>query len=161
LGNSWHVINHATCGFTAIDLARSIDTEFTNFQSMTPGIVTIMIGTNDTKGPTSLEDFKIAYEQVIIKAKLIAVGGNVVLMEIPPIYKNALYPYSVKNEISKYNKAISVLAQKYNCRVLKPDYREKDFFDGVHLNDKGSKHIGKELANFILRDKGFEDITDK
>lgn len=161
LGNSWHVINHATCGFTAIDLARSIDKDFSHYQGMNPGIVTVMIGTNDTKGPTPLEDFIIAYEQVVVKAKLMAVGGNVVLIEIPPIYKNALYPYSVKNELSKYNKAISVLAQKYNCRMIKPNYRESDFFDGVHLNDAGVKHIGKEIANLILKDKGFESITDK
>ena len=49
LKNSWNVINHATSGFTAIDLARSIDLSMTNYISLKPGLITILVGTNDVK----------------------------------------------------------------------------------------------------------------
>lgn len=71
IGNHWILINHATTGFTAIDLSRSIANNFNNLKNFQPSIITILIGTNDVKTNTSGEDFTIALNQIVLKANLI------------------------------------------------------------------------------------------
>jgi lysophospholipase L1-like esterase len=56
IGNKWNVINHSVSGYTAIDLHRYISDNYNNLSSFTPSIVTILIGTNDIKNGTSLEN---------------------------------------------------------------------------------------------------------
>ena len=162
LDNHWNIVNHAVSGYSCIDLTRSIDKNYQNLMIQRPGVVTVMIGTNDVKNPTSLSDFKIAYEQVIIKARLLAENGNVVLISIPPIFKNALYPYKEEDNvlIGQFNATIEALKEKHQCRILKPTFSESDFFDGVHLNDHGIWNLGKQIASLILKDKGYADPSD-
>jgi len=59
----WHTPVHAVCGFTASDLNRSLTPELASQKSLSPSLLTLMIGTNDLKSPTDPELFRIAYRQ--------------------------------------------------------------------------------------------------
>jgi lysophospholipase L1-like esterase len=158
IGNNWNVVNHAVCGYTAMDLARSLSPNVHTLKQHFPGIISILIGTNDLKTNTSAEDFTIAYEQVIIKALLIAPYGNVVLIKLPYFPANVAYPYnfSMNTVAERFNKIIETLAREYNLKTLEFKLEPEDFFDGVHLNSKGSKSAGEQLAYFIANEKGME-----
>lgn len=162
LSKSWNIINHSTNGFTTIDLIRSLSTVTTIYKEEFPSIITIMIGTNDIKNKTSLEDFSIAYKQLIVKAKLMSVNSNIVLFKIPRFTNKVFYPYNfeMNSEVSRFNKVIETLSVENGLRTIDLDLDNDDFFDGVHFSTKGSLSSGQQLAKFILKDKGIEDTSD-
>lgn len=161
LGNNWNVINHAVCGYTAIDLARFITDNFLNLKQFAPGIITVLIGTNDVKKNTSPADFELSYRQVLLKALLLAPNGNVVLLRIPSFPRNVSYPYNFRmnEKVECFNGIISVLAAEFAIRTLEFRLSETDFYDGVHLNAEGSMNAGRQLASFIERDKGIFNLS--
>lgn len=163
LGNNWDVVNHAVSGFTAMDLARSMTTNFANLKQFAPGIITVLIGTNDVKTKTSSEDFEMSYKQVLVKALLLAPYQNVVLIKIPLFPKSIAYPYNyaMNDKIKCFNEIISELANHYNLRNIEFELSKADFFDGVHLNAKGSMNAGKQLAAFIETEKGFGNKSEE
>lgn len=152
----WNVINHATSGFTAIDLVRSVDTQYANLKQHNASVSTILIGTNDLKAKTPTGDLSIALNQLILKAKLLTTGANVILIRIPALSKGIMYPYNfgMNGLIVSYNQLIDELAEQHRIRVMSFSITEDMLFDGVHLNDKGSRACAKQLASFILKDKG-------
>jgi lysophospholipase L1-like esterase len=156
LGNKWNVINHSVSGYTAIDLARYITGHFSNLRDFAPGIVTILIGTNDVKKNTGKEDFRIAYEQVVLKAMLLAPSKNVVLIRIPAFPRNIAYPYNygMNALIHEFNNVISRIAGEWKLRVMDLAVHDNDLYDGVHLSAQGSANCGQQLAQFIKADKG-------
>jgi len=158
LGNKWNIINHAISGYTAMDLHRYITNNFANLSAFTPSIVSVMIGTNDIKNNTSCEDFEIAYNQVLIKAKLIAMKRNVLMIKIPYLPQKVMYPYNFKmnEKITVFNEMLSAIAEDHKVRIAEFRISEEELFDGVHLNDLGSKNFGKQLAEYILLDKGID-----
>lgn len=161
LSKSWNIINHSTNGFTTIDLIRSLNPVSPLYKREAPSIITIMIGTNDIKNKTSIEDFTVAYNQIIIKAKLMAVNSNIVLFKIPRFTKKVFYPYnySMNADVSRFNIVIEELAKENQLRTIDLDLEDDDFFDGVHFSAKGSLSAGKQLAEFILKDKGIESTS--
>lgn len=161
LDKNWHIINHAKNGFTTIDLVRSITTEMTNYKESYPSLITVMIGTNDVKSDTSDTDFKIAYKQLIVKMKLLSVGSNIVLLKIPRFTKKVFYPYnySMNEKVKSFNMIIDELAGHFSLRTFEFTFSDDDYFDGVHLNDKGSDSAANQLSQFILKDKGFESSS--
>jgi len=156
LGNKWNVINHAVSGYTAMDLARSITPAFSNLKEFAPGIISILIGTNDVKKNTAPPDFRIAYEQVVLKARLLAPNGNVVLLRIPNFPQNVAYPYNygMNTTVDKFNEIIGEIATAAGLRMMDLQLSEADLYDGVHLNAEGSRQAGRQLATFIKKDKG-------
>lgn len=158
LNKQWNVINHSVSGFKAIDLARNIDKHFSSLLEHKSSITSILIGTNDIKEKTSVEDFEIALNQIIIKTKLLTTNKNVILFLIPEFHKGIMYPYSIEmNEtISLLNKVISQLAKKHELRMLELKHTEKDFLDGVHLNRSGIENFSDQISKYILKDKGID-----
>lgn len=156
LNKQWNVINHSVSGFKAIDLARHIDVHFSDLLEHKSSISSILIGTNDVKERTTVRDFKIALNQIIIKTKLLTVNKNVLLFSIPFFHKGIMYPYSIEmNEaISLFNKAINELAKDHHLRVLDLNHTEEDFLDGVHLNQSGIEHFSDQISEYILKDRG-------
>jgi lysophospholipase L1-like esterase len=149
----WNVLNHAVAGYTTIDLTRSIDKSFSNLKIAKPDIATVMIGTNDLKSKTSIENFRIAYEQLIIKVRLLIGTKAIVLLEIPQLAEGVMLPYtiSMNKTIIEYNKIIQLIAEENDFIYIQLNYLNTHFYDGVHLNDTGSKHIGEQLAKHILK----------
>lgn len=148
----WNVLNHATAGYTTIDLVRSIDRNYSNLKCAKPDIATILIGTNDLKLSTSLKIFKSTYEQLVTKITLI-VGNNIILIEIPKLMEGVMLPYNIgmNSLISEYNKIIHSIAQENGLRCLELEYENSFFYDGVHLNELGSEKIGMQISNYILK----------
>jgi lysophospholipase L1-like esterase len=161
IGNHWIIINHATSGFTAIDLSRSITANFNNLKKFQPSIITVLIGTNDVKSNVPSEDFEIALNQIVLKAKLIVQNKNVVLMTLPFFPEGIMYPYKygMNSKIEEFNTIIKSMAKKHGIRTTSFEISTNDLFDGVHLNSDGAKKVGRQLCDYILKDKGiYQDI---
>lgn len=163
IGNSWNVINYSVSGFTAIDLHRHVCAGYSNLSSFTPSILTILIGTNDIKNGTSPENFETACNQILIKAKLIAMKSNVVMIHIPHFPKKVMYPYNyeMNDKVTEFNGIIDSISKKHGVRIFEFSISEEDLFDGVHLNEKGSRNAGMQLSDFILADKGIVKLDNK
>ncbi|MBA3901104.1 MAG: SGNH/GDSL hydrolase family protein, partial [Bacteroidetes bacterium] len=152
----------AVCGYTAMDLARYISSNFSNLKQFEPGIISILIGTNDVKKNTLATDFEIAYRQVILKALLLSCNRNVVLIKLPYFPKNVAYPYNfgMNEKVDSCNEIIGKMAANYNLRIMEFQLNDADLFDGVHLNAAGSKSAGLQLSRFIEADKGLVQINE-
>lgn len=69
------------------------------------------------------------------------------------------YKYGMNTKTEEFNNIIKTIAQKHHIRTLSFDIANSDLFDGVHLNNEGSKNLGKQLSEYILKDKGiYQDI---
>ena len=148
----WNVINHSVSGFTAIDLVRYIDSNWSNLKDLAPEVISIMIGTNDLKIKTTTEDFEIAYRQLIIKSKLLVNSNNIIIHKIPLLQKGVMLPYNLKMNIliENYNNTIKKIAESEDLILNDMDSHSEYFYDGVHLNSKGSEAWGKTLSEIIL-----------
>lgn len=152
----WLTPIHASCGFTVNDLNRSLTPVIQDHKALQPSLLTILIGTNDVKSPTSPELFEIAYRQVLVKASLICRRNQILAIMIPNLQPGVMYPYqfTMNESVAKFNQIIERLAKEFGIRTLKLYLEEEDFFDGVHLNELGSDNVGWQIAEFILRDRG-------
>ncbi len=161
LGKNWHVINHSTNGFTTMDLVRSIDPVLSNYKNCFPGIITVLIGTNDIKNRVKADDFIIAYRQLITKLRLIAVNDNIILIRIPRFTQKVFYPYnfSMNDQIITFNAAIEDLGTENGLRCFDFIFSEDDYFDGVHLSPKGCHTAANQLSGLVLKDKGIENTA--
>lgn len=158
LNKQWNVINHSVSGFKAIDLARYIDQHFFTLKEHKASVTSILIGTNDIKEQTSLDDFRIALNQIIIKTKLLTVNKNVIIFGIPEFYKGIMYPYSIdmNEKVAAFNVVIDELAEINKIRKLELNHSAHDFLDGVHLNSTGIETFSDQVSTYILKDKGIE-----
>ncbi len=156
LNKDWNLINISENGYTAIDIVRHIDKNFNTISNHQAGISTILLGTNDAKNNTSDLDFKIAYDLLVLKAKLFTQKGNLILIEIPKFPKGIMYPYTIEmnDTIDRYNEIIRQIAENHKVRTFAFDLNEKDFYDGVQLNNQGVNTCSTQLLKFILKDKG-------
>ena len=152
----WHAITHAVCGYTTCDLNRSLAPEIGKMKDLAPGLLAIMIGTNDLKSPTAIEPFRIAYSQLLIKARLVCSPNQILLFEIPELRTGVMYPYlvSMNATVKKYNTVIREMADQFGVRTMHADLEDRHLFDGVHLNEIGSEHVGSQLAAKVLKDRG-------
>jgi lysophospholipase L1-like esterase len=159
LDKKWHVINHSANGFTTMDLVRSINPLMENYKNCFPSIITVMIGTNDIKTNVSINDFIIAYNQLIIKLRLMSIRNNIILFKIPRISQKVIYPYnfSMNDRIKEFNACIETFGIENKLRYYEFSFSDDDFFDGVHLNEKGCKTAAILLSEIILKDKGIEN----
>jgi len=149
---NWNVLNHAVAGYTTIDLVRSIDKQYSQLKSAKPDIATILIGTNDLKANTSLKLFKITYEQLVTKTRLIVGSSNIILIDIPYLMNDVMLPYNIgmNKLVKEYNQIICSIANENNLRRMELQYDDSFFFDGVHLNEYGSEEIARQISHFIL-----------
>ena len=157
LQKSWNILNHSKNGQTTIELARSIDGKFLAFTAQKPLLVVVLIGTNDIKQHTTVDEYRIALNQVVIKAKLVSENSNVLLLNIPLFPKGIMYPYSIEmnDSIKGYNEVIKELAVHHRVKTLTVSYNDSHFSDGVHLNVIGCKHVAESIANFVLSERGY------
>lgn len=148
----WNVINCSVAGFKVIDLIRHIDLNWLNIKGSSPLLASIMIGTNDLKSGTSIEDFKIAFDLLVLKAKLLVGSKHIVLNKIPTLQKGVMLPYNsgMNKTAILYNNFIEEFAQQEGLILNTMPESEDLFLDGVHLNAKGSKEWGVNLGNLIL-----------
>ena len=149
----WNVINHAMPALKTIDLARSIDRNFSALKGIRPDVATILIGTNDLKSDVSPAIFKIAYGLLVLKIRLIVGNQNIILIEIPKLKSGVMFPYRIdmNQKILEYNAIIREIAETEGLISTDIECDDNYFFDGVHLNESGSEIFGKRLADQILK----------
>ena len=152
----WHTPIHATCGYTVCDLNRSLTSQLQSFVELKPSFLTIMIGTNDLKSPTAIEPFRIAYRQLLIKAHMVCSSQQILILAVPELKRGVMYPYQfgMNSTIMRFNEVIGELAEEFGVRMISANLDDEDLFDGVHLNESGSKNVGQQVADFILADRG-------
>lgn len=157
LGNSWDVINVSVNGYTACDLLKKVSNDRQKIAFCNPSFFTLLIGTNDVKKSTSIDEFKIAYDLLILKILLTCGHRNGVLIKIPSFSKGLKFPYQIlmNKNIVEYNDVIALLGLKYNLDVLSVDLDISDCFDGIHLNENGNMKFAKKISEYILTLKGF------
>jgi len=149
---NWNVINLSKSGYTTIDLHRHLDNIGFTFHSCRPEVINIMIGTNDLKGPTSLTDFEIAYNALIVKIKATHPNSFLIINEIPKLLPGVRLPYktSMNETVLAFNSIINKIATMMEIDILKFNFEDSFMFDGVHLNSTGSKKIGELLAQKLI-----------
>jgi len=152
----WHTPVHATCGFTANDLNRSLTPLMPTMKSFQPSFLTILIGTNDLKGPTTRECFRVAYRQVLVKARLICRPSQILAIEIPHLKTGVMYPYQMgmNKTVDHFNEDIREISRDFKVRTLKLHLEDDDLFDGVHLTEEGSEHVAWQITELVLHDRG-------
>lgn len=152
----WNVINHATSGFTTIDLLRSIDENYANLSNSKASIATLFIGVNDIKKNTELEEFAIAYNLILTKLKIILAETMIKVFEIPLFPPGVMYPYTLKmnDKISEFNEMIRKVAVNHGLKTYPFKVSEEYLYDGVHLNALGCKKTADYLSELILHDRG-------
>ena len=148
---NWNIINHAVSGFTTIDLARLVDKDFAMLSIAKPDVATLLIGTNDLKKGTSISNFKIAYELLLLKIKLITNHNNIILIKIPLLQEGVMLPYKIKmnDKVKYYNEVIQEISKREGLLLHDFSSKPEFFFDGVHLNETGSENWGLQLAQII------------
>lgn len=149
---NWNVINLSKSGFTTIDLHRYLDVVGATFYTCRPEVINIMIGTNDVKAPTSLSDFEIAYKALVVKVRAAHPKSLLLINEIPSLLPGVMLPYkrSMNTTIAEFNAIINKIATSMGIDVLAFDFEMDHMFDGVHLNNMGSKKTGELLAQKII-----------
>ncbi len=152
----WPVVNCARCGFTAVDLLRYVTSDFVNLRALHPSVLTLLIGTNDLKAPTPPEDFRIAYNQCLLTARLIAGEGRILVLRIPELAQGVMYPYSLNMNatVCAFNAIITDLSRKHGVPLIGLHTAAGAFFDGVHLNAAGNAEVAHQVAEWILRERG-------
>ena len=155
---NWNVINVSVAGFTTIQLERLVAERMGHLRIEQPSVSTLMIGTNDAKAATPESDFRIAYEQLLLKIRLVQKTRHVICIGIPHFQEGVMLPYELEmnSRITGYNEIIKSLSEENNLRYFEMIGEKGLFFDGVHLNEKGVHQFGKQLAGFILKIRGVE-----
>jgi lysophospholipase L1-like esterase len=155
-GKSWNIINVSKNGLTVNELNKLVSSSYSSLKAADASLVVILIGTNDAKEITEVNDLRIAYNQLLIKAKLLAQNKTVLVIKIPPFQKGVMLPYNfgMNKTVNEYNITIDELVLKHNVDCIATECVETDFYDGVHLNKEGARRIGKQIAGFILTKRG-------
>ncbi len=156
LNKEWNIINYSANGLTTIGLVRSINEKFSSLKSFDASMISVLIGTNDLKENIPEEEFAIAYAQLVVKLRLVCRNNHIVLIKIPQFPAGIMYPYhlNMNEQLTRFNKVIESIAQKHQLKLLAFELSADQFYDGVHLNEAGSRNCGSQLAKFILEDKG-------
>jgi lysophospholipase L1-like esterase len=152
----WLAVNYAVSGYTTVQLARHIVTNYDSLEALKPLLTTILIGTNDVKVGTDLELYKIALDQTILLAKLLTLNKNVMLFKIPQLGKGVMYPYNIEmnKRVDAFNNAIEEKAHEHNCKLVNLPITDTDYYDGVHLTEAGSKKVAQFLSDYICKERG-------
>ena len=124
-----------------------------------PEIVTIMLGTNDTKPQnwdTRGSEFKSDYESLIDTLNTSSAKPVIFLVLPPPVWNN---PFRIRNKIVQSEiPVIREIAKEKGLTVIDantPLHSSGNYFDdGVHPNSAGADTIASVIYRKILSDAG-------
>ena len=137
--------NYGINGETSSDLLR----RSWNILKSHPGakIGLLMIGTNDTKGPTPLHIYKDNLRQII---NSIRVNGKTPIVATLPDLEFSPYYMFNRDHIDKYNDIILKMSKEMRFMVCSMDGLKDYLIDGVHFTHEGYNEVAKKWAKTIL-----------
>jgi len=67
-----------------------------------------------------------------------------------------MYPYqiSMNDTVDQFNGIIDELVVEFGTRSMFVQLDSEDLYDGVHLSEAGSRNVGRQIADFVLEDRG-------
>ena len=157
LGSNYVVQNFGKSGATVLkkgDVPYWKQTAFSEALKSKADIITVMLGTNDTKpqnwnsyGSEFTSDFKALIDTLSNSNK----NAKIFLVLPPPVWKN---PYGIRNEIIQLEiPIIKEIAKEKGLKVIDlniPFLQDSNFFaDGVHPNDLGADSIASLIYRSI------------
>jgi lysophospholipase L1-like esterase len=110
-------------------------------------IMTLLIGTNDTKTPTPIDIYEDNLRQIINSGK--AHGMNVIVGTVPELGFSPFY-LNNKEYTEKYTNVVLSLSKKLGFKVCDLSGLEKHLIDGVHYTHEGYNEIANRFAKVIL-----------
>lgn len=157
LGNEYSVLN---CGRSATTLSKTGDfpywiaKEFNCVFAYEPDIITIKLGTNDTKPNNwNKEEFKKSYQQMIDTFQTIQSKPKIYLCFPVPVFKT-VWGINDSTVVNGVIPAIEEIAQKNNLKIIdlyNPLLEYGSHFpDSIHPNEEAEKYMAQIFANFIL-----------
>ena len=171
LGEDFTVFNAGVSGTTLMstDAAYTNTNRYIQGKEFNPDIVTIMLGTNDSKDrywgdPNSgfnAEKFETELTALVNEYRNLASKPLVIIATSPTVYDKKVDSINDPNvtEIVAVQKKV---AEAMDCPLLDINAYTKDhsswFDDGVHPNDGGHAEIAKEFAK-IIGDTNKADLT--
>lgn len=141
----WVCHNHGINGETSNDLLRRSWDILSKKQNIK--IITLLIGTNDTKLPTKPEIYKDNVTQIIKMCHVFDM--NLIVANIPNFFFSPAYLKN-KNLLIEYNKILDDLSKIYQFKLIKLDGVEKLLIDGVHFNNEGNRFVAKKFKDAVL-----------
>jgi len=158
LGPKYAVLN---CGRSATTLQKKGDfpfwicKEFSNVFAFNPGIITIKLGTNDTKPQNwNASRFEADYQTLIDTLKTIKTKPKIYLCLPVPVYKTN-WGINDSTVTTGVIPIIEKLAKKNNLRVINLYNtmlgQPENFPDGIHPKEKGDKMMAEIIAREIKK----------
>ena len=157
LGNSYYVANFGVSGAGASENSTKPYMQqpaFPRAENFDPGIVVIMLGTNDAKvnNTQDLASFKASYEEIVRSFEALPGDQQILVVDPPPILNNTL---SLSNEtlvqdvIPQINQVANDLElPAVNVYSALSNHTEV-FGDGVHPNTEGGQLIADKVYNAL------------
>lgn len=143
LGQEWLCINKGVPHETTADLLRRVYDVVHSYPECP--VVTLLIGTNDLRGPSSLERFERNYRQILRAIRIH--DKRIVLGTIPPVNSFGMFcfdQYSVKMR-TDYNEFIRQAGEL----VIEFSNMAEYLIDGVHFGHRGYKEMAKRWARAL------------
>lgn len=164
LGNGYEVVNCGKGGTTAQhrgDFPYWNTEQFTRAKDCKPRIVTIMLGTNDTKPQNwhKAEEFVKDLNEMVVVFQQLPSQPLVVVCLPPPVYREG---FDIRGGVLKDEviPAVRALAKAKAIPLLDINTalanHPECFFDGVHPNGDGAEMIAKAMTEglaAILKEK--------
>jgi len=136
--------NYGINGDTSSDLCRRAWNDIGRHNDSK--ILTIMVGTNDTKLPIPTNIYKKNLEYLVKIGKIFK--KNIFMALLPELGFSPHY-FNNKNYISEYNKVIENVAEEHGCYVVDMTTVGKFYVDGVHFSNDGYKEMAKRWCEAI------------
>ena len=110
-------------------------------------IMTLLIGTNDTKLPMPDHIYQDNLKQIINCAKVF--GMRVIVGTIPELTFSPYY-MSNRDKVVNYSNIIKDISQSMNVEVCDLSGLSQYLIDGVHFTHEGNKEIASRFSKVIL-----------
>ena len=146
-GQVYYCHNRSVNGDTSNDLLKRIWRDCSSAPTAT--VATVLIGTNDTRLPTTEQMYEDNLRQIINVIKLHK--KLPIIIELPPLSYSLGCNYLRNREhYEKYNTVLRNLCEN-SCMYFELGEEITSCLpDGIHFSNKGNRLLGEKLADYVL-----------
>lgn len=146
-GRVWICLNEGVNGQTSSDVLRRATRLIPGQQGV--NIITLLVGTNDTKVPIPEDVYRANLCQIIEIARVF--GRHIILGSLPELKSNPWYDQKNASYLGKYNSVVRELAESHSLRVADFAGMGELLVDGVHFDNHGYKEMARRWADQIVQ----------